>query len=144
MSTSTMLDHFDNWARQCSIMTSINTQSPMQSWDVVPCSLPKSILLVRGDHCVGDWMITMCSGPNLRHLALWMVMTAVCWVPTYTCIHIHSPYCFPAFFALDLSVYWCPTIHTSKRSDAPTLHTMSSFSFLFFQGGEGGEVSCVL
>ena len=34
-------------------------QSPMQSWVVAPCSLSKSILLVRGDHCIGDWP---CSG----------------------------------------------------------------------------------
>jgi len=36
------------------LKTRLYCQSPMQSRVVVPCSLSQSILLVRGDHCVGN------------------------------------------------------------------------------------------
>jgi len=42
----------------------ILSQSPMQGWVVVLCSLSKSILLVRGDQCVGDWHTSRAKNDN--------------------------------------------------------------------------------
>ena len=107
----------DEFCSGIGLIVDNSTQSPIQSWVVVTCSL--SILLVRGDHCVRDWILPT-SFPTFPYCPLLRLLPA----PTHQphCFSHHpshlAPIHFPNFFKCNNSTIHIPgpVYHASCRT----------------------------
>ena len=79
----------DEFCSGIGLIVDNSTQSPIQSWVVVTCSL--SILLVRGDHCVRDWILPT-SFPTFPYCPLLRLLPAPP-TPSPTAFPITLPSC---------------------------------------------------